>query len=91
MSVDQHTLGPWRFEQSKGGRWYIYATGSDQPIKPNVYVPKNGGAKESFANARLMATAPELLNALRAVQALLPEDVQLKVDALIERATGGQL
>ena len=80
-----HTPGPWRFEQSKGGRWYVYGACQKQPFKPNVYVPKNGGSQEAFANARLIAAAPEMYAALRAIQALLPEDVSLKIDILLSK------
>lgn len=84
----QHTPGPWRFEESKGGAWFIYGeTGDGAPIKPHVKVPKRG-TRLMRANARLMALAPQMYNALQAVKPMLPEDVQLKVDLLLDRARG---
>lgn len=66
--MSAHTPGPWRFEPSSGGRWYVYPLGETQPLVPNIYVPK---AKlknaRMMANARLLAAAPELLAALKAI------------------------
>lgn len=63
----RHTPGPWRFEESKGGAWFVYGeTGDTQPIKPKIRVPKRG-TKLMIANAHLIAAAPELLEALEAM------------------------
>lgn len=48
-------------------------------------------ASEIRANAALVIAAPKMLRALKAVQALLPEDVQGKVEALILEAETPQV
>lgn len=64
----EHTPGPWTLEESKGGAFFIYPPGCDaeghqQPLRPRIRIPKRG-TKQMFANARLIAAAPEVLEAL---------------------------
>jgi hypothetical protein len=63
-SPKQHTAGPWNLSESKGGALFIYSESSSQPIKPQIRVPRRG-TKQMFANARLIAAAPDLLVKLR--------------------------
>lgn len=72
----QHTPGPWRVN----GR-SIDATDVCVATIETIYRAPAGSyydrayVAETEANARLIAAAPELLDALRAVLASLPEDV----------------
>ncbi len=64
-----HTPGPWTAEpEYEGGEpTYVHATGC--PI-----AECDGGTKEdAAANARLIAAAPKMLNALRNVQKIITE------------------
>lgn len=67
--VSEHTAGPWR----TGTHWwsqFVYTTGED----PIQIASCEGGTvpqAERLANARLVAAAPTMLAALRAVQSLL--------------------
>jgi len=83
--MSKHTSGPWRVEFSRPCSWLIRSDG--------VHLP--GGYDAGEANARLIAAAPEMLAALRAL-----DDVNLDVggvrlreivDAAIAKATGEQL
>lgn len=76
--MNEHTPGPWEFEEyaslqegnhaineaTKSGHWRAIAT---------VYKGRTGGGSravqgfESIANGRLMAAAPELLDALETI------------------------
>jgi hypothetical protein len=59
MTTFKHTPGPW--ELSNGAR--VYAAGKAGPLLATIaYLPKAPG--QEMANARLMAAAPELLDAL---------------------------
>lgn len=66
-----HTPGPWTYEYENsdalsGGCWYsIKAVGGDDDLLWFPYNgPRSSGEREE-ANARLMAAAPELLDAAR--------------------------
>lgn len=93
MSTAQHTPGPWQVEARKGETWVCR---SDSAVLARL-----GAAKEIRANARLIAAAPELLEAVRALmsdieQGADPSDKQCqrvsgswgKALAAIARATG---
>jgi len=62
------TPGPWELLESKGGAWFVYPPpredGTANPIKPQVRVPKRS-SKETWANAYILAAAPELLEVAR--------------------------
>lgn len=93
-----HTPGPWFADSSFVGarsidRFFIKCSSKDLP----------GGVAEAEANARLIAVAPDLLDALRQVQALLAIGTHLggsaenfkqyidtcnAIDAAIAAATG---
>ena len=81
MSTVQHTPGPW-FADSQGRIWRrdpseLYENGGgvagDKPLA-TVYVGWSGEGKSGYpreANARLIAAAPDLLEALQAAYAAL--------------------
>lgn len=76
-SKHTHTPGPWRVDNNGGDRWSVDFEGPS-----SSYIPITGGRKEPVAfaveptaygtaveaNARLIAAAPELLEALRVAQ-----------------------
>ena len=69
MSTETHTPGPWSFELAPSGgfdiekdpndlgRYMVIATRNPHPAR----------AAEMHANARLIAAAPDMLNALRSL------------------------
>ncbi|WP_019573405.1 hypothetical protein [Curvibacter lanceolatus] len=91
MSEALHTPGPWpiEYDNSDGGQWYSVGPAT-------IYFNYNRDPKEqeqAFADASLIATAPDLLMALtRIVKAddsaeLTQEDIEF-ARAAIARATG---
>ena len=92
MSAPQHTPGPWMPHHDKG-RLYV-ETHRDDVI---CMVARGLGTPEDQANARLIASAPDLLEALRNLADLydtdegcrsLPEYIAAR--AAIAKATGGE-
>ena len=62
--MSHHTPGPWNYAKSdfNDDRYSIYHNG------PIAYCGENGcGPENALANARLIAAAPELLEALRGI------------------------
>lgn len=91
--MSEHSPGPWHVDGRQikcvdHGRYYRIATG---------YNPMFTAAANE-ANARLMATAPELLEGLQAVLQILRDGNQVDsihdahwIEMLIEKATGRTL
>lgn len=98
MSKPKHTPGPWKFigEVSEVRTVTPDPTsqyGNGTPIVSFSEWDLN--SKEKQANARLIAAAPELLDALRAVRSSLPLTVdptplEIQINAAIAKATGGE-
>ena len=95
--MSKHTPGPWETKPEECDRPYIRVRGTRlgcrfkvanvlTPVYENVHKRE---AEETRANARLIAAAPELLEALRA---MLDEDdggmTASKARAAIAKATG---
>lgn len=80
------TPGPWGFSESEltAGRFSIYHNG------PLGYVGDNGlGTENARANARLIAAAPDLLDALRRLVHPMADDTDLdNARDVIARALG---
>lgn len=99
--MNEHTAGPWEVSLENGELPEGYATINGQGWWQLAgVVVEVGGQKneEGFANARLIAAAPELLEALRSLHAAMacydgtPEET-LALDAAyaaIAKATGGE-
>lgn len=102
--MSKHTPGPWVMLQEECDKPYIRIRGSQigdrykianviTPIYENVHERE---AKETRANAALIAAAPELLNALVLMTETFLDDgksEQLAMDAAraaISKATGGK-
>ena len=60
----QHTPGPWNFDEHNGKLWITDDTGIGT-IALLIPEPDKGIWDEDKANARLIAAAPELLEALK--------------------------
>ena len=72
-----HTPGPWRVSASKRGGFDIVADNRGTHGGPFVVASRNDidhRSEESLANCRLIAAAPEMLEALQAVLASGGED-----------------
>lgn len=59
--MSEHTPGPWTAIQVEGGEWTIWREGT------NHFVTETTGTMATEANARLIAAAPDLLEALEAL------------------------
>lgn len=96
-NTTQHTPGPWKAVEApynpKGWLWVQNGPGA---LLADVHQNKNIPLDARNANARLMAAAPELLEACKAVLAVhnLPRGmnerhgVMAMVEAAIAQATG---
>ena len=93
MGESKHTPGPWRRDGSMGG-WSvasnkltatiiapIWADEGD-PVAFAVYTPCGFVAGHLDANARLIAAAPELYEALLAVRHIVERDAQAALAAV---------
>lgn len=105
MSDSKHTPGPWEILPEEAGRDYIRVRGTIPGSRfkvSNVLVTTYKGQateaydreiKETRANARLIAAAPELLEALIACEKSMREALYVppsitKARAAIAKATG---
>ena len=94
----KHTPGPWLYSEH-----LIYpcgAYGEDKLVKHGsksvAMVRATGNAEETEANAKLIAAAPELLEALQDCRDILTDVFKnskraaiIRADAAIQKATGG--
>jgi len=82
MKTDAHTPGPWTVEPGVPDGGGIGIGPILEGIGPHAIVTFNGG--DSEANARVIALAPEMVEALRAMVAAqsLPFDHAERRDAL---------
>lgn len=77
MTANKHTPGPWTVLPEEVDRDYIRVRGTQIGMRykiANVPTPTNGverEAEETRANARLIAAAPELLEALAELSGLM--------------------
>ena len=96
MSEAKHTPGPWQSGESDDfGPIGITAGPFDMPPLPNgiwVQVAKvNRHGEQTMANAKLIAAAPDLLEACRRALDYIADDVTERdiLAAAIRKATGG--
>ena len=92
MSEVKHTPGPWRYESTSGSNYARIFLSANEEDGDNL----RGYCGE--ANARLIAAAPELLEALQHIQRCIPlggfaqihhnSDTWAQIDAAIAKATG---
>ncbi len=62
-SETKHTPGPWNIDSMKAGSWFV-STGNDWSVCSRLSTVEHM-EQQSYANARLIAAAPELLAALK--------------------------
>jgi hypothetical protein len=79
----EHTSGPWETPGTDGGDRVISYTDSNRKRRTlaHVYAPRTDGElneQERDANARLIAAAPELLEALKRIATLAADGVILR-------------
>jgi hypothetical protein len=101
----KHTLGPWRVEttEADGGTNFIYAGAPGNIYCIARLMRFTGGIQSDSANARLIAAAPDLLEALRPFADIgigsnpeyqpmirLDRDAIIAARAAIAKATGGE-
>ena len=67
--MSAHTPGPWGLQRSETGPWAIFNTRGAW-IATTL---RKAWPSEDLANARLMAAAPSMLDALREVETYLEE------------------
>lgn len=63
MNMEKHTPGPWVFGEFRGDMVEIEPTNGGLPVA-RVYC-KDSGERRANANARLITSAPELVDALQ--------------------------
>ena len=81
MSKAKHTRGPWREVKNKDGTINIVGAKDDDGFSGKVALVNNGNA----INARLIAAAPDMYEALRLASGVITGEVMHKqgvVDAL---------
>lgn len=92
--MSEYTKGPWRWMKGAERGYRLHAGPKDgKQTLVLMTFPRQLGQlahQPTEADCRLIAAAPELLDALRATAPLLPADVQEKVDALVERVLEGK-
>lgn len=88
MKAAQHTTGPWKTNKNAAGNIWIQAQGRFIAEITPAYgeVPESIQA-ERQANARLIASAPELLEALQSLLESRNPENSRNARAAIERAT----
>ena len=95
--MSKHTPGPWVFyadTPSTDPNWHIVTTANRMRVLANVHIEP--GNEMDLANARLIAAAPDLLDALIALYAVAEvgrdEDYGAVTNAaaVIAKATGEQ-
>lgn len=90
----QHTPGPWHSGTDRNGAPFVIAGGVEKIA--NCWHPVSG---DGYANARLIAAAPDLLEAARAAYKVIDilwvshhanrsDDALEKLRAAIDRASG---
>lgn len=70
QTIEQHTPGPWKLGHAHGKRdraYWIRGKGNSVPAPPTAAVPK-------LADARLIAAAPDLLEAAQFALRSLEQD-----------------
>lgn len=73
MSDEKHTPGPWIVYAdlpSVDPHWHVVTTANKMRVLANVHIEPGNAMDE--ANARLIASAPDLLDALRNLVAAQP-------------------
>lgn len=96
MSASKWTPGPWTVSVSGGDRYIDSCDGwiaevNCWPTSPIKLVPR--GSEKHIANARLIAAAPDLYEALWAIlyadqENAVPDEIHAKARAALDKAKG---
>ena len=70
----KHTPGPWKAHRIEKGPGLPYTPVAAKTLLAKVYSEAFGDFEQSEANARLIAAAPDLLEALRALHSACVKD-----------------
>jgi hypothetical protein len=66
MNPSTHTPGPWKVHEPNGvGNGFLIEADGDWPRLPSAWIGSRTRDVEQFANVRLMASAPELIDVLQ--------------------------
>lgn len=90
----KHTRGPWNYnDNSDAGGLVVWAANRDRVARVCWYGKQSETPYATEANARLIAAAPELLEAAQGILVddmfrYLPNEYIAKVRAAIAKATG---
>lgn len=90
MRTDNHSIGPWSLRRDRNGDECGAVVGHDGQLVATTGYRVRPLSSEDDANARLIATAPEMLDALRAVCGMTHEtsgDALNRARAVIRKAT----
>jgi len=98
--MSKHTKGPWAISKnlswSENDRgWTVFKRGEGHiaTVSPRIADDSGNASEEGLANARLIAAAPELLEALQFVMVAHGEQLDLafqQAQAAIAKATGSE-
>ncbi len=97
--MNEHTPGPWRLENNIAYGWKtnpysitVRKRGVHSVAVANIPAKQTITREEALANARLIAAAPDLLEALEAVICGVPDTWEAVKNArqAIAKATGGE-
>ena len=85
MTDIKHTPGPWTTSQQNGLRLFI--VGQDEALAECFRMEQTGGFDATlFANARLIAAAPELLEALKELVGKLEDVIDIGKPEMLGKA-----
>lgn len=95
MTTPTHTPGPWRLENHSGYRFLfkINSGAKGHPLGVTFQPIAGLSDRENEANARLIASAPDMLDALQAIVDAFGDQDSILIDqckAALNKATGKQ-
>lgn len=91
--MGKHTPGPWQLKPEESDVGYVRIRGTRLGERYKIANVLHSSAEyldiqETKANARLIAAAPDLLEALQDAALWVDGDLKIKVRAAIAKATG---
>ena len=87
--MNKHTPGPWSIDAEPGQGVFVYGDASPLDTDDICEVKWRASDETTLANARLIAAAPELLEALEELCSTLGEcGMTVRARAAIAKATG---